>query len=209
MKFDKELNTSKTDFGNSLYKILILLSFQPNLLGCFFFKDFIYLLLERGREGERNISVQDIHRLSPLTHPQAGDLALQPRHVPWPGTELVTLWFAGRRSTHWATPARAAKVFYWQLNGLPNVCSLIMLFALCNQRGLPQHAHTATTRFVSVTGPHFTFSLCHLNFLLHLPPTILKLYAVTAVQTVLMMGCLWMVLRRQINKSMVLGSELW
>ena len=82
MKFDKELNTSKTDFGNSLYKILILLSFQPNLLGCFFFKDFIYLLLERGREGERNISVQDIHRLSPLTHPQAGDLALQPRHVP-------------------------------------------------------------------------------------------------------------------------------
>ena len=31
----------------------------------------------------------------------------QPRHVPWLGRELVTLWFAGLRSIHWATPARA------------------------------------------------------------------------------------------------------
>ena len=32
---------------------------------------------------------------------------LQPRHVPWLGIDLATLWFAGRCSIHWATPATA------------------------------------------------------------------------------------------------------
>ena len=32
---------------------------------------------------------------------------LQPRHVPWLGIEWATLWFAGQRSIHWATPAGA------------------------------------------------------------------------------------------------------
>ena len=31
----------------------------------------------------------------------------QPRHVPWLGIRLATLWFAGQHSIHWATPARA------------------------------------------------------------------------------------------------------
>ena len=31
----------------------------------------------------------------------------QPRHVPWLGIEPATLWFSGRPSIHWATPARA------------------------------------------------------------------------------------------------------
>ena len=35
----------------------------------------------------------------------------QPRHVPWPGIEPVALWFAGRHSIHWATPARALSCF--------------------------------------------------------------------------------------------------
>ena len=30
----------------------------------------------------------------------------QPRHVPWMGIKLVTLWFTGWHSVHWATPAR-------------------------------------------------------------------------------------------------------
>ena len=34
---------------------------------------------------------------------------LQPRHVPWLRIELVTLWFTGWHSIHWATPARAKK----------------------------------------------------------------------------------------------------
>ena len=32
---------------------------------------------------------------------------LLPRHMPWLGIELTTLWFAGQRSIHWAIPARA------------------------------------------------------------------------------------------------------
>ena len=32
---------------------------------------------------------------------------LQPRHVPWLGIELATLWFAAWHSVHWATPAMA------------------------------------------------------------------------------------------------------
>ena len=31
---------------------------------------------------------------------------LQPRHVSWLGIEPGTLWFTGRHSIHWATPAR-------------------------------------------------------------------------------------------------------
>ena len=34
----------------------------------------------------------------------------QPRPVPWLGIKPVTLWFSGRRSIHWATPARAINV---------------------------------------------------------------------------------------------------
>ena len=37
--------------------------------------------------------------------------SLQPRHVPWLGIKPVTLWFAGWHSIHWATPARAVKIF--------------------------------------------------------------------------------------------------
>ena len=37
----------------------------------------------------------------------------QPRHVPWLGIELVTLWFSGRRSIHWATAARAIFCFLY------------------------------------------------------------------------------------------------
>ena len=31
----------------------------------------------------------------------------QPKHVPWLGIKLVTLWFTGQHSIQWATPARA------------------------------------------------------------------------------------------------------
>ena len=49
----------------------------------------------------------------------------KPRHVPWLGTEPVTIWFAGPCSIHWARPARAEhrgflrqwKYFVWYYNG--------------------------------------------------------------------------------------------
>ena len=42
-----------------------------------------------------------------LLHTPYWGLGLQPRCVPWLGLEPVTHWFAGLRSVHWATPARA------------------------------------------------------------------------------------------------------
>ena len=46
-----------------------------------------------------------------LSHAPSWGPGLQPRHVPWLGIELATLWFAGQHSIHWATPARAVTEF--------------------------------------------------------------------------------------------------
>ena len=48
--------------------------------------------------------LRNINQL-PLTCPQSGTWPTA-RHVPWPETEPVTFWFAGR-PTHWATLVRA------------------------------------------------------------------------------------------------------
>ena len=37
---------------------------------------------------------------------------LQPSHVPWLGLKPVNFWFAGRRSIHWATPARVVSCHF-------------------------------------------------------------------------------------------------
>ena len=42
----------------------------------------------------------------------------QPRPVPWLGIELVTLWFTGRYSIHWAIPARDKRGFLISANSL-------------------------------------------------------------------------------------------
>ena len=51
-----------------------------------YFKDFIYLLLERGggkeNESERNISVWELHGLVASHMPPAGDLATNPGMCP-------------------------------------------------------------------------------------------------------------------------------
>ena len=44
---------------------------------------------------------------------------LQPRHVPWLGIKLATLWFAGLSSIHWAIPARALCIFLMHFQILP------------------------------------------------------------------------------------------
>ena len=71
-----------------------------NIICCiYFFKDFIYLLLEG--KGEKHQCVVASHV------PFHWGLGQQPRRVPWLEIELVTLWSAGWCSIHWATPARA------------------------------------------------------------------------------------------------------
>ena len=52
------------------------------------FKDFIYLLLERGEGGERNTDVQEI---GCLLHAPIWGPGLQPRYVPRLGIELAFL----------------------------------------------------------------------------------------------------------------------
>ena len=77
---------------------------RPPVPFFFFFKDFIYLFLERGEERERNIDVW----LPLVSQPHRGP-SPQPRHVPRPGIKPATLWFTGRHSVHWATPAWAVQ----------------------------------------------------------------------------------------------------
>ena len=59
---------------------------------------------------------------------------LQPKHVPWLGIQLTTLWFAGPHSIHWATPARA-------LMRILKISSLNTVYSSCGQ------------------GPHFKLSV--------------------------------------------------
>ena len=73
-----------------------------------FKKDFSYLFLERGTEGERRSKTSTCSCL--LCAPYWGP-GSQPRHVPWLGIEPMTFWFAGWHSIPWATPARAIYKF--------------------------------------------------------------------------------------------------
>ena len=64
-------------------------SFDHQSFIVWFFKDFIYLFLERG--GWRETSMCGCISRGPHWGPGP-----QPRHVPWLGIELVALWFTAR-----------------------------------------------------------------------------------------------------------------
>ena len=72
----------------------------------YLFLKIIYLFLEggEGRKRGRETSMCCYLLCVPLWGP-----GLQPRHVPWLGSEPAMLWFAGWCSIHWATPARASQ----------------------------------------------------------------------------------------------------
>ena len=67
---------------------------------------FIYVFLGRG-EGDRGREPLMSGCLSGTPYWGSGP---QPRHVSWLGIEAATLWFPGRHSIHWATPARHKRV---------------------------------------------------------------------------------------------------
>ena len=71
-----------------------------------FFKFYLFLERWERKEKKRNINVW-----LPLIHPYWGRV-LQPKHVPWLGIELVTLWFTGQHLIHRATPARASTLIF-------------------------------------------------------------------------------------------------
>ena len=79
------------------------------ILYYFYFLNF-YLFLERGRERERE---GEKHQCVVASWPPpTGGLALNPGVCPRLGIELATLWFTGRSSIHWATPARTKKWYF-------------------------------------------------------------------------------------------------
>ena len=77
----------------------------------FIFKRFYLFIFrerrrEREKERERNITVW-----LPLTYHPLGTWPAT-RHVSWPGIEPVSHWFTGWHSIHWATLARAIKIYF-------------------------------------------------------------------------------------------------
>ena len=92
----------KTDLSGITKIQVIFVFYSKIILGLFiYFRDFIYLFLERGREGERK---GEKHQCVVASRaPPTGD----PAHVSWLGIKPATLWFPGQRSIHWAILARA------------------------------------------------------------------------------------------------------
>ena len=64
----------------------------------------VFFFLTRGKGKER---LRETSMCGCLSHVPYWGPGLQPRHVPWLGIELVTLWFAVQCSIHWVTPDRA------------------------------------------------------------------------------------------------------
>ena len=77
--------------------------FSAQLILVSFLKDFIYLFLERGREGERE--GEKHHCVVASRAPPTGDLAYNPGMCP--GNRTGKLLSAAWGSVHQATPARA------------------------------------------------------------------------------------------------------
>ena len=74
------------------------------LLPLFFLRFYLFIFRERGKEREREGVKHQCVVAS--CAPRTGEPGLRPRHVPSMNIKPVTLWFAGRHSIHWATPAR-------------------------------------------------------------------------------------------------------
>ena len=70
-----------------------------------FFKDLIYLFLERKREGKRDREKYQCLLASCTPH--------NPGMCPRLGIEPATHWFTGRGSVHWATPARTNLLIFF------------------------------------------------------------------------------------------------
>ena len=126
--------------------------------GCPFLKKrfYLFIFIERG-EGRENERERNINVWLPVTCPLWGP-SLQPRHVPWLGIKLVTLWFTGQHSIHWATPARAIgcpidkslplkENWAWTLQ----VCSLITATGMqWDKQGIPSSSHLDLTQDLTV-----------------------------------------------------------
>ena len=89
-------------FSNFLVIITVILFFSSR------FYLFTFIEGKEGRQRGRETSMCGC--LSRASHWGGGP---QPRHVPWLGIELATLWFVGRCSIHWATSVRTILSNTW------------------------------------------------------------------------------------------------
>ena len=88
------------------------------LLNCWskiFKRFYLFIFREKERKGERarereTWCTKDI-LIGCLSHTPNWGPGSQPRHVPWLGIELATIWFTGWHSIHWVPPARANPEF--------------------------------------------------------------------------------------------------
>ena len=72
---------------------------------------YFIIFRQSGREGEREGGEREGEKESGCLLSTPWGPGPQPRHVPWLGIEPATLWFTGRHSIHWATPARAETLY--------------------------------------------------------------------------------------------------
>ena len=74
---------------------------------------FLFFRERRGREkkGEKHQCARG-KLIGCLSHAPYWGPGPQPRHVPWLGTRVVTLWFIGWHSIHSATPARTLVIIF-------------------------------------------------------------------------------------------------
>ena len=79
-----------------------------------FFKKRFYLFIFREGKGRRKRG-RETSMCGCLSYTPYWGPGPQPRHVPWLGIELATLWFTGPHSIHWATPARAYLCSYCEM----------------------------------------------------------------------------------------------
>ena len=77
-----------------------------------FYKDFIYLLVGRGRKRGRETLMCEDTSIGCLLHATIWGPGRRPRPVPWLGTEPAAFLFTGRRSVCWATAARPKYRFH-------------------------------------------------------------------------------------------------
>ena len=82
----------------------------------------------------------------------------QPRHVPWPGTELVTLWFKGLHSIHWELHQPGLAQSFWMQQS-PSTC-LTQWWLL--PHWLVQWSHHYSCMHIPVHSPWLLGS-CYIN----------------------------------------------
>ena len=117
-KFPLMLITNSSESGEhtlnhfNLFKCIDFISFCMYHYHCpYFFKDFIYLFLDRG-EGREIKRERNINVWLPLMHPPTGDLACNPGMCP--GWELNQRPFGSKAGTQSAEPHQPGPYFICQ-----------------------------------------------------------------------------------------------